>query len=707
MTLPLVAIIVPCFNKSASVERTIRSVQAQTLSNFECVVVDDCSTDDSIKVIKHAIAKDSRFKFLQTPNNSGVARVRNLGATETSAPFVCFLDGDDAIEPTFLEVCVKALQDDRTLGLAYTKLLTVTPDGHSSISSWPAEWDFDSQLMSRNQVPTCNVMRRVAFKRLGGYNSRACGSLGAGFEDASLWLRMGEFGWKCKLATTEPLFVYSWGSGLVSGQSEKEIQDALEDEINFYRVWDPWYTDHLHPFASYATPENHSHPVQQYDEPLVSVIIPVGPGHEQTVLNAIQSVEAQSMRLWELIVVWDSPEPIPPLYKSGYPFIKWLETGGAKGAGYARNRGAELATGLLILFTDADDWLYPQFLHKTLDAWNKEQEAVYTDFVGKAFITDEGELEKLKRYGRLLQRDGDEVVTRHSGLPFDCQKAMREPDPSHDFYVWCNITVLHPKSWWAELGGFDEDMPSWEDWDYWLRMVHKGHCFTQIKEPLMVYRFYTGGRRELAHTQDKDGRFMYDKLIRYMRAKYEREGAVVGCNGCGKRGSVTGVSYYEEAPIDPNLKVLVEYQSANRGDRWIDSPSQLAVTGNRSGYGYHAPGDRFEAFMADAKMMPMQFIIIGQAQQTPVAVVAAAPATPLSAPLTVSSMMDGKQDVQANLDKLGAAMERSRQDMIRQYLGKEATPEYVPSPIKAKRKPGRPRKIEKVETETETEHELV
>lgn len=705
-----VSVIIPCHNYGDKVGRAIESALNQTQPVKEIIVLDDASDDNSAGVVEEYTRRDGRVRLIRCDYRN-VARTRNHGIGESTGSYIVPLDADDTIAPTYVEKLLPVIRADRTLGVVYSKLRAVTSDGFESISAWPEEWDFDWQLRGGNQIPTCCMFRKKMWERLGGYNPRACPQ-GAGWEDADLWTRMGEFGWKAKLATEEPLFIYSWGSGQVSSKTPDEIQQSLEAEVEFYKVWYPWYSDHIHPFASYATSKLNSHPVYQYDEPLVSVIIPIGPNHESAALNAIQSIEAQSMRKWELIIVWDSKEPIPPLYKSGYPFTKWLETGGAKGAGFARNRGAELATAPLLLFVDADDWLYPQFLEKTLDAWNDKQEAVYTDYIGKSYINDKATLDELDRYGKLLYWDGSEAVTQHKGLTFDCAKAMREPDITHEFYVWCNITTLHPKSWWQELGGFDEAMPSWEDWDYWLRMVHAGYKFTCVHEPLMVYCFYTGNRRDLAHVQGANGRYMYEGLIQYLKDKYalsEQEGKIVGCPGCRKQASVSGVSNYyqpEGDRLEPTQKVWVRYQDRSMGDHWIDSPSQLAQTGNRTGYGYHATGDEFEAFYADAKLMPLNFQILGLIQKQVVAPQAVVNPAPLaSPPLTVTSMMEGKQDTEANMKRLKEAMDRSQRDMLRQYLGKEPEPEYAPPPVKPKRKPGRPFK-KKVE-ETEATNELV
>jgi hypothetical protein len=702
MTKSLVTVVVPSYQYSSVVTRAIESVKAQTLNNFECFVVDDGSTDNTKEVVLKAIDGDSRFHYVYQ-NNSGVAVARNHGIELGSAPFCCAIDADDQIRPTFLEKCVKELMTDESLGIAYTRLWYVTADGQEGLSQWPSEWDYDKQLAVQNQIPTCNVMRRSAWERVGGY-SPSCylPGKGCGFEDSELWLRMGAYGWKAKLID-EPLFVYSLGTGQVSSQSPLEISQGLKDETSYYEAWYPFYTDRQHPFASYATPKRFSHPVRQYDQPVVSVIIPVGPGHEDTVTNALRSIEAQTFRLWELIVVWDSTQLIPKRILDMYPFINFIRTEGERGAGHARNVGAEAATAPLLLFLDADDWLYPEFLEKCLPVYYETHNAVYTDYVGKALIKDKKFIERMKQEGRLLHYDGTEAVMLYQSFNFDCERALREPS-GHDFYVWCNITTLHPKAWWADVGGFDESMPSWEDWDYFIRLVRAGHYFTRLEEPLMVYRFYTGSRRDEAHRRTKSGRHMYENLIKYLQDKYSilhaKEGTVP-CGSCNQQKSVSmsvptsnhTYPYREEVvTMNDNEMVLIEYHHANTGDHWVFSPSGLAQENGRVGYGMHVRGDRFPAYVADVKLLPLNFIVVGVTPRqevitrSEVKIVAPAPPPP---PVSMVN-----EDVQANMQRLQENLEESKRKMLADMATKKVDlSDVIVEDKPMKRKGGRPKKV--------------
>ena len=602
---PTVTICIPVYNYQDKVGRAIDSALAQTYP-VDIIIVDDGSTDNSWAVINEYAQKHDNVRAIQQ-ENAGVAVARNKGISLSDSKYICCLDADDAIKPTFIESLIPTLEQDRSIGIAYTGLWYILPDGKEGKSPWPGAFDANEQLKGNNQIPTCCLFRKLMWERLGGYEPRCCPD-GAGFEDADFYLRATATGWDAKRATAEPLFIYSWRSGRVSSGSVKDLHNA---EIDYYRTWHPWFTDGKHPFASLATPIKYSHPVRQYDEPGVSVVIPVGPGHVEMVSQALDSLEAQSYRKWEAIVVWDcagnrsiNVDTVRQIedIQTAYPYIRTIpNTYTHKGAGYARNRGAELARAPLLLFLDADDWLYPDFLSKTLQAHTDTGDAIYTDYMGIADVDDITKLSP-KLQARVRSYDGKRAIITHHTFDFDCNRVMRQPE---DYpWLWCNITTLIQTAWHHDIGGFDEILPSWEDWLYWLKMARHGYCFTRIQEPLLVYRFYTGERRDWAHTGQN-----WQELIQYVKRKLS-EGDDVGCSGCGKnrsiRPSAIPVITSTKRSLDMQDKDfrMCLYQDRNKGDHRIDS-----VVNDIRNYGYHTHGDRFLVHVADIQARPGNFIV--------------------------------------------------------------------------------------------------
>jgi len=108
----LVSIIMPSYNCGKFVEETIHSVQAQTYQNWEIIFMDDCSTDDTARIVSVMQEEDPRIHFYQNESNSGAAVTRNNALRLTKGRWVAFLDSDDLWEPTKLEKQVRFMEEN-------------------------------------------------------------------------------------------------------------------------------------------------------------------------------------------------------------------------------------------------------------------------------------------------------------------------------------------------------------------------------------------------------------------------------------------------------------------------------------------------------------------------------------------------------------------------------------------------------------------
>ncbi len=106
MVQPLVSIIVPVYNGEKTIERCLRSIQNQSYSNIEIIVINDGSTDHTQKVIEKYAASDSRFHYIEKPN-SGVSDSRNVGMKAAKGDYFQFVDGDDWLVKQATEEFVK------------------------------------------------------------------------------------------------------------------------------------------------------------------------------------------------------------------------------------------------------------------------------------------------------------------------------------------------------------------------------------------------------------------------------------------------------------------------------------------------------------------------------------------------------------------------------------------------------------------------
>ena len=101
--MPLVSIIVPCFNASKTILQTLNSIKKQEMEDYECLIINDFCTDNSEKIITKFTQLDSRFKIINLESNRGVSFARNKGLENSSGRYIAFLDSDDLWNRNFLQ----------------------------------------------------------------------------------------------------------------------------------------------------------------------------------------------------------------------------------------------------------------------------------------------------------------------------------------------------------------------------------------------------------------------------------------------------------------------------------------------------------------------------------------------------------------------------------------------------------------------------
>jgi glycosyltransferase involved in cell wall biosynthesis len=194
---PRISVLMPCFNHGQFIDEAIASVLAQTIQDFEIVVVDDGSTDANTRETLSRL--NSPRTTVLTTANRGLPAARNWAAQHASGECFCALDADDKLAPTWFEAALRVLDAHPEVAFVSHWLETF---GDERWTWTPERCDLPS-LLARNAVNGAALLRRDAFVAVGGYDE----SMREGCEDWDLWLRLLEGGWKGAIVP-EVLFYY-------------------------------------------------------------------------------------------------------------------------------------------------------------------------------------------------------------------------------------------------------------------------------------------------------------------------------------------------------------------------------------------------------------------------------------------------------------------------------------------------------------------
>jgi glycosyltransferase involved in cell wall biosynthesis len=160
----IVSIIVPCYNYGQYITEALKSISEQTFRDWECIIVNDGSTDNSRQIIESFIGTDSRFTLINIPN-SGVSVARNTAIAHSKGKYIFPLDADNRIHPECVRKCLVEFQKKPDLRLVYTEAeLFGAETGLWNL----APFDYPTML-KYNMVDNSCLFLREDFDRVGGY----------------------------------------------------------------------------------------------------------------------------------------------------------------------------------------------------------------------------------------------------------------------------------------------------------------------------------------------------------------------------------------------------------------------------------------------------------------------------------------------------------------------------------------------------------
>lgn len=534
---PRTSIIVTAYNMAPYLAEALDSVLAQKDQDWECIVVDDASPDDSGAIAEQYAQRDPRFRVIHNERNQHTSEAKNIGIRAARGRYILPLDGDDQLTPNAVRGLASALDVDRSLAIVYGNVKFVEQDGKTPIiyrdpanpghSGWPYQYKWEEHILGRNVLPYSSMFRREVWEATGGYRRRLRNA-----EDADFWFRAASYGFRPAMVSPSDSLIY---------RVRPDSLSHREAPVEWAR-WFPWIKEPARSPAGAAVTGETMLPVTWSLEPTaISVVIPVGAGHERIVVDAVDSVDAQTMRQWECIVVNDSGRELAPLPS----WVRIIDTGGGKGVAAARNAGIAASHGAFFVPLDADDYLQPT----ALETWLKVAErdpmlTLYSDFF-------------------------EDPTVPNSYQVFACEDWAPEKLLHHSFAA---VTQCVPTAVWRAVGGYPEEGP-WEDWRFQLRAAAAGFCSARVAQPLFTYRKRTGQRAK-ANFADRAENIA---IIQQEFGRY-RDGreTLMACSTCGSRSHAIQEHIVQTLQAERggnNDMAQVVYTGARDGAVWYKGPS--------------------------------------------------------------------------------------------------------------------------------------
>lgn len=482
--LPLISVIIPCYNLAEYLPEAVESVVWQTFTDWECIIVNDGSTDGTSEVAKKIISKYPDKKiYLLEKENGGPAEARNFGIRHSKGKFILPLDADDLIHPSFLEKTVNVLLNNPNVHIVYTDLQEF---GERNNLVFARDWN-PAILRFQNHLNYCSLYRRAVWESIGGYDVN---KKNIGYEDWDFWIGCAEKGFNAQ-RIPEPLFFYRIREkSRYIEENQRDLQNKSLIVLNHpslysesHVIWanavlrgEEW-TKRLPNVVGVIPPSipeevlpprrstqlESDFQIKSISTPKVSVIVPTF--NRPTMLkNAIQSILNQTFQDFEIIVVNDAGEDVRSVVESfNDKRIQYISHSQNKKLAATRNTGIRNAKGKYIAYLDDDDVFLPNHLETLVNFLENDSKykVAYTD----AFRSHQNKV-------------NDSYITFKKDVPYSQDFDSIEILFGNYIPVIC---IVHHKKIIDEIGWFDETLTTHEDWDLWIRISRK-YPFYHIKQ---------------------------------------------------------------------------------------------------------------------------------------------------------------------------------------------------------------------------------
>ena len=238
----IISVVVPCFNQEQFLEEALSSVQNQTYKQWECVIVDDGSTDGSASIAAEFIKKDSRFSYFRKING-GPSSAKNLGISKSTGKYVFPFDGDDILDLNYFENAVRILECNSQVEVVHCNVMQF---GNITGPLVLEEYSFE-KLLIKNCIIGCAFFRRATYNLTNGF----CEDMWA-LEDWDIWLSILKQGGEVYKFND---FYYNYRRHAQGSLVNKFSSDAALYQKNLNRL----YKNHADVFM-----QHHGNPITLY-----------------------------------------------------------------------------------------------------------------------------------------------------------------------------------------------------------------------------------------------------------------------------------------------------------------------------------------------------------------------------------------------------------------------------------------------------------
>ncbi|AXP79279.1 Chondroitin synthase [Mariniflexile rhizosphaerae] len=217
-----VSVVVPCYNQAQYLDECLQSVLNQNYTNWECIIVNDGSSDDTEVIAKRWVVKDKRFKYY-CQENSGVSSARNLGIENAKGYYMLPLDADDLIAEDYISLAIEAFKKNDNLKIVYCQAKKF---GNES-RYWELPKFHIEILLKGNIIFNCAMFKREDWQKVGGYDT----SFTIGYEDWEFWISLLKNGGNV-YQIPKVCFMYRINNESRNNKLIKEQMEEISKQIN-------------------------------------------------------------------------------------------------------------------------------------------------------------------------------------------------------------------------------------------------------------------------------------------------------------------------------------------------------------------------------------------------------------------------------------------------------------------------------------------